>query len=92
MYSGWDRMRVKEKLIAAGWLLAHLAFSVLALLCAGFTTHLFRPIFSNIPSSQFGKSPIVIGVLLLLVAISGSLLYRRFNHMSAFFPWVIPAL
>ncbi len=92
MYSGRDRMRGKEKLIAAGWVLAHLAFSVLALLCAGFTTHLFRPLLSNIPSSQFAKSPVMIGVLLLLVAISGSVLYRRFNHTFAFFPWVIPAL
>jgi hypothetical protein len=97
---GWRNIAISqvtdgmaEKLKSFLKVLAHTILSFIAALVAGFTFHaFFRPIVGRERYSSLARSPVMVVLLLIIVALWGMALYDKWHDRRAFFAWVLPAL
>jgi len=82
-----------EKLKSFLKVVAHTTLSFLAAFVAGFTFYaFFRPIVGRERYSHAARSPVMVVLLLVVVALWGMALYDKWHDRRAFFAWVLPAL
>ena len=82
-----------DKLKAFLRVVGHTILSFIAALVAGFTFYtFFRPLVGRERYSQAARSPVMVVLLLIIVALWGMMLFERWHDRRAFYAWVLPAL
>lgn len=81
------------KLMAALMIGVHTLLSVIGTLVAGFTFYTFwRPLVGHHRYNEIARSPVMVALLLLVVALWGVVVYGRWHDRRGAFAWVLPAL
>jgi len=86
-------MRTSEKLETILRIVGHTLLSFVAALVGGFTFYtFFRSVIGRQQYSLIAKSPAMIVLLLIVVALWGLVLYGKWRDHHAFLAWLLPAL
>jgi hypothetical protein len=81
------------KLMTALMVMVHSVLSVIGTLVAGFTFYTFwRPLVGHHRYNEIARSPVMVALLLLVVALWGVVVYGRWHDRRGAFAWVLPAL